>query len=97
MPKFLLEIFLAESQTQAAGLTHSPRPQCDDGGGGKQGNVEVFERVVRKCRLGEDVSNMDLKVALGVVTISSIYKSWQRSGVASNCTVAVQSVWMTCT
>lgn len=48
----------------------------------------VFDRVICRLRAGEEVDTVSLKVALGAVTISSLYKSWQRPGVAANCTVA---------
>ena len=53
----------------------------------------TFERVVRRSRSGEEVSAEELKVAMGAVTISSLYKSWQRPGVAANCTV--EEFWQT--
>ena len=40
---------------------------------------KTFERVVRKCRME--------RCLLGAVTITSLYKSWQRPGVAANYTV----------
>lgn len=48
----------------------------------------VFDCVIRKLRAGEEISNTDLKIALGAVTVSTLYKSWQRPGVAVNCTVS---------
>lgn len=46
----------------------------------------VFDRVVRRLREGEEVDTVQMKTALGAVTISALYKSWQQPGVAANCT-----------
>ena len=47
-----------------------------------------FNTTVRNVREGKDVSDSNLKLAMGAVALSILYKSWQRPGVVANLSVS---------